>query len=163
MKSMVLGFLFSELHTRVALIQKQKPKWQKGYLNGIGGKQEEGESPYGAMCREFQEETGMTFEKWEHCITFTCGGGTVFVFKGEAPIRYLDVIDCHKSDNGEIIDVCKVSNLADNFRNSKPLDNLHWMIPLLLDNIAFPLTMAYNSKGGCRQEAEYLELNQAKG
>ena len=156
-KSMVLGFLFSEKETRVALIQKQKPEWQKGYLNGIGGKVEQGESPYYAMGREFCEETGLLFEEWSHCLTFTCDGGTVFVFRGHTDIRNLDAIDCHKSEGGEIIEVCKVSNIADNFLDAKPLDNLYWMIPLLLDNIKFPIQLSYNSRGGCKQEAEFLQ------
>lgn len=58
----VLGFLFSSDLRNVSLIQKQKPEWQKGRFNGIGGKIEEGEQPPDAMAREFNEETGV----WVH-------------------------------------------------------------------------------------------------
>jgi 8-oxo-dGTP diphosphatase len=34
----VLGFMFSSDHSEVALIRKRKPEWQRGKLNGIGGK-----------------------------------------------------------------------------------------------------------------------------
>src|SRR6185312_13820633 len=52
----VVGFLFSTAFDRVALIRKQKPKWQAGLLNGIGGKIEADESAPEAMFREFFEE-----------------------------------------------------------------------------------------------------------
>lgn len=58
-ESMVLGFLFNKTATVVVLIEKQKPEWQKGFLNGVGGKIEEGETPMQAMIREFKEETGV--------------------------------------------------------------------------------------------------------
>ncbi len=43
MKTMVAGFLFDESRERVVLIKKQKPEWQSGRLNGVGGKIEPGE------------------------------------------------------------------------------------------------------------------------
>jgi len=154
---MVLGFMFSEKKTRVVLIQKQKPEWQKGYLNGVGGKKEEGESPFYAMVREFKEETTIQYDQWKHCITFKCNEGTVFVYKGELPFRELKDIDCHTCENGEIIEVCKVDDLRNNFLDAEPLSNLYWMIPLLLDNIKFPIELTYNSSGGCRQKAEFIK------
>lgn len=38
----VAGFLFSEDGEYVALVEKQKPEWQKGKYNAIGGKIEAG-------------------------------------------------------------------------------------------------------------------------
>ncbi len=58
----VAGFYFSECGERVALIRKLKPEWQRGWLNGIGGKVEPGESPLSAMVREFEEEAGARIE-----------------------------------------------------------------------------------------------------
>lgn len=54
----VLGFAFDDVG-RVALICKNKPKWQQGLWNGIGGKIECNESTDKAMTREFHEETGV--------------------------------------------------------------------------------------------------------
>jgi len=54
----VLGFMFNEEITEVALIRKNRPVWQAGHLNGIGGHVEPGEAPDIAMAREFLEETG---------------------------------------------------------------------------------------------------------
>lgn len=66
MKEYVVGFLFNEDKTQVALIQKIKPEWQKGKLNGIGGKIEEGETPILAMNREFKEEAGLDGLEWKY-------------------------------------------------------------------------------------------------
>lgn len=55
----VVGFAFNMDRRTVLLITKLKPEWQKGSLNGIGGKVETGESPLFAMDREAIEETGL--------------------------------------------------------------------------------------------------------
>lgn len=60
----VCGFLFEATLRGVVLIEKQKPAWQAGKLNGVGGKIEEGETPLAAMQREFEEETGAVVPDW---------------------------------------------------------------------------------------------------
>ena len=60
----VAGFLFRNGGKEVAMVKKEKPQWQRGRLNGIGGKVEIGESPGEAMRREFQEETGADITDW---------------------------------------------------------------------------------------------------
>lgn len=63
MTKYVLGFAFTQdysLNERVLLIRKTKPEWQKGKLNGIGGKIEKDDfTAHRAMSREFREETGL--------------------------------------------------------------------------------------------------------
>lgn len=54
-----LGFLFSVDFSRVVLIRKNNPEWQRNMLNGVGGKLETNETPIEAMEREFFEETGV--------------------------------------------------------------------------------------------------------
>lgn len=67
----VLGFMFSPDLDQVVLIEKNKPDWQKGKLNGVGGKVEDGEPWAEAMAREFKEETGLNTwpENWIHVAT----------------------------------------------------------------------------------------------
>jgi len=68
MKEYVLGFAFSKDKREIVLIEKQKPDWQKGKLNGVGGKVETiDETPYHAMIREFKEETGVSssIDEWD--------------------------------------------------------------------------------------------------
>lgn len=64
----VLGFAFIPRKGWV-LIRKNRPEWQAGKLNGVGGKIEQGETPEQAMAREFQEETGywLTPTEWRIC------------------------------------------------------------------------------------------------
>lgn len=79
----VLGFLVSTNFAQVALIGKLKPEFQKGRLNGIGGKIEPGEKPIDAMSREFWEETGVTIEpdKWDLMGQYKFHGGRCYVYR----------------------------------------------------------------------------------
>ena len=54
--SYVCGFIFSHDYSSVWLIKKNRPEWQLGKLNGIGGRLEPLESTYAAMVRECMEE-----------------------------------------------------------------------------------------------------------
>lgn len=55
----VLGFLFNDDLSKVVLIEKERPDWQKGCLNGLGGHMEDDEvHPSASMSREFYEESG---------------------------------------------------------------------------------------------------------
>lgn len=80
MDNFVVGFAFSNSREAVLLVEKKRPEWMKGLLNGIGGSIEEGESSLDAMRRECEEETGL-------CLGWECKGimrginndGSVFV------------------------------------------------------------------------------------
>lgn len=65
----VCAFVIDECNN-ILLIRKKRPDWQAGYLNGVGGKIEFGETSREAMTREFQEETGLTIEK--HNWIYVC-------------------------------------------------------------------------------------------
>jgi len=70
MKAYCCGFLFDG-ENNVLLVRKNRPAWQAGRLNGIGGKVEPGENPAEAMVREFREETGLAIPlaAWrEFCV-----------------------------------------------------------------------------------------------
>jgi 8-oxo-dGTP diphosphatase len=72
-KKYALGFIFDQARDHVLLIQKARPARQRGKLNGIGGKVEEGETFLQAMIRECWEETGISTEarglEWQHFAT----------------------------------------------------------------------------------------------
>ena len=61
----VLGFAFDGAGKNVVLIRKNKPIWQAGKFNGVGGKIEKGETALRAMTREFNEETGVITDQHE--------------------------------------------------------------------------------------------------
>lgn len=59
----VVGFMFDAELQHVQLILKNRPAWQDGKLNGIGGKVNQGEDSLVAMLREFWEETGYEIDE----------------------------------------------------------------------------------------------------
>jgi 8-oxo-dGTP diphosphatase len=67
----VVGFVFTHDYHHVWLIQKNRPEWQAGKVNGVGGKIEEGESAFKAMTREFYEEAGLHITNWAHFAIVT--------------------------------------------------------------------------------------------
>src|SRR4051812_29135338 len=90
----VAGFLFRKSGCEVALIRKNKPDWQKGFWNGIGGKVEPGETAYQAMRREFREEAGADINAWREFCCLTCDDGkarihffTAFISEGPSSVR----------------------------------------------------------------------------
>ena len=54
MKLLSLGFIFDATLEQVLLVHKNRPTWQAGRINGVGGKVEDGETPEVALIRELQ-------------------------------------------------------------------------------------------------------------
>src|SRR5690242_8153539 len=76
----VVGFALDNFG-RVALIRKNRPDWQKGSLNGIGGHIEQGETAYAAMVREFQEETGVEIRDWSKFVVMDFPGARIHFYR----------------------------------------------------------------------------------
>jgi 8-oxo-dGTP diphosphatase len=133
-KQMVVGFAFTQPEDErrwVALIQKQRPEWQKGCLNGIGGKVEEDEHPRDAMEREFWEETGIIIpsRRW---VSFAVMGGedwTVYCYTCAAEKSLVDEDWILKSKTDEKVGWYDL-RIIPLFRSIK---NLSWLIPMALD------------------------------
>ena len=81
-----LGFLTDPTGERILLMEKRRPHWQVGLLNGIGGKLEDEESGVEAMARECVEETGLDVNQWFALDTLTFPGGQVEVFHAVADL-----------------------------------------------------------------------------
>lgn len=133
MKKYVLGFAFTKDKSEIILIEKQKPDWQKGKLNGVGGKVEPDDvNETDAMIREFREETGVDTspEQWHKF------GTMIFVkdiMGGEAEVylfRMFDnvVYDCVTSESEQILRV-NTDTCLDVFNC---MHNLPILIPLAL-------------------------------
>jgi len=121
----VLGFYFDISFEKVLLIKKNKPKWQRGKLNGIGGKIEQEESPISAMVREFKEEAGIVEYCWNECfkiIDIINGVWEVDVFYSVGNLSLARQI------TNEKLIVCSINNLPENV-----IWNIRWMIPFILD------------------------------
>lgn len=65
MKQFVVGFIFTKDEQHTLLIQKNRPEFQRGKYNGVGGGVQDGETPLQAMIRECREETGLHIEDWK--------------------------------------------------------------------------------------------------
>jgi 8-oxo-dGTP diphosphatase len=136
MQEYVLGFRFSPDRQWVVLIEKRKPAWQYGRLNGIGGKIEPGETAIDAMVREFEEETGLDTKpsEWAHALTMEKEGEfLVYIFASVG-----DITDCHTMEEEEVFH-------ANTFELPiYVIRNLRWIIPMLLDpELALPITVPF--------------------
>jgi 8-oxo-dGTP diphosphatase len=128
-KQYVIGFLFHPDRGTVALINKNKPEWQAGKLNGIGGKLEERETPYLAMVREFEEEAGVEILDWKRFARMQGEEWEVTCFLAfDARVRDI------KSMTDEHVMVISVKLL----HLFPHISNLDWLIPLALDQGSSP-------------------------
>lgn len=133
----VLGFAFSHSMRSVVLIEKQKPAWQAGKLNGIGGKVERGELPLDAMTREFCEETGWGTRNGEwhlfEIMRFR-NGAIVYCYACKllpsAEIRTVEQ---------ERVDAYPIDDADGSLRSELPIiNNLNWLIPKAFHQIREP-------------------------
>lgn len=127
MKNYSISFIFTRDMQRVLLIKKNRPEWQKGKLNGIGGHIEEGETPLECIVREVFEETSLKIphDNWVHFGTITNADTTQLslfccIYQG-------DQNDAKTSTDEEIawVDTLMLPE--------KMMGNLSWLIPLAVD------------------------------
>ncbi len=119
----VAGFCFSEDGELVALIRKLNPEWQRGLLNGVGGKVEPDEDLYEAMVREFKEETGARVEGWRLFCTATVEEDRLHFFTACGDLDTL-----YSAEAEEVVTVN-----VDDIPILDTIPNLRWLVPLALD------------------------------
>lgn len=122
MTEYVVGFALDS-YGRVALIEKNRPAWQAGKLNGIGGHVEEGETFIEAMRREFWEETGVHVEDWTLFATMKFPGATISFYKSWITSEEMSSL---KTTTDEEVCIIGMWNLND----YQMIPNLSWLIPL---------------------------------
>lgn len=105
MKRYVIGFMFDYNIQNVVLIEKNRPAWQAGRLNGVGGHIEKYEKPIDAMIREFYEETNTKTmkEDWKHVLTLRFKYKTIELFASNS-ITYYEYATTWTDER-----ICKVS------------------------------------------------------
>lgn len=130
MKQYVCGFMRDSTN-KIALVRKNKPKWQAGLLNGIGGGVEENDgSAHYAMCREWKEETGIRFMDWQFFAELRFDDCAVHFFKDSVEsLPYLQTVN----DIGEAIEI---HNYATAVRFTDMIPNLKWLLPLAFEDPA---------------------------
>lgn len=127
------GFLFSAQRDRVVLIRKNRPAWQAGKLNGVGGKLEPDEAPLDAMRREFREEAGLDIQDWQECFVLTGEPSAADPngWRGHFFRAFGDVDAC-VSRTDERLETHRTRAIPD-----QTIPNLLWMIPMMLDDGVF--------------------------
>lgn len=138
-----VGFLHTD--HKVALIRKDRPQWQAGFLNGIGGKLEQFEQPHDAMVREFREEAGRFVGPWEHFLTLEGTKARVFCFaiydEREEHIWKLKT----QPEETEEVEIWSMDRLNTHHR-SETVPNLKWIIPLMMQRAKYakPITIEFH-------------------
>jgi 8-oxo-dGTP diphosphatase len=131
MTQYVCGFYFDHTHRQVVLIWKNKPAWQKGKLNGVGGKIEAGESRHEAMRREFKEETGIQHEDWMYLISLSGPDWCVYFFYAEGKPEAFEYAQTMEDE-----EVAKITiDYLDDFAH---IPNLRWLVPMALYALEHP-------------------------
>lgn len=120
----VTGFVF--WRDQVLLVEKARPHWQAGRLNGVGGRCEPDEEPAQAMARECKEETGLTGLTWTLKVVLHHQKGTVFFYVAAIPASAL--VAPRNRDRSEPLRFVPVAALPYNV-----LANLRWIVPLCRD------------------------------
>ena len=120
----VVGFLFNEGLLEVLLIRKLKPLWQRGKLNGVGGKILPTESPLEAIRREFSEETGVRPPTWLpfHYERYV-GGNEVWYFAAENA-------DCYRRAEQQEVEPLVRLGLSQAWETKSLIYNLCYLIPM---------------------------------
>uniref|UniRef100_A0A6M3KYS9 Nudix hydrolase domain-containing protein n=1 Tax=viral metagenome TaxID=1070528 RepID=A0A6M3KYS9_9ZZZZ len=124
MKEYVVGFAFDHSCKSVLLIYKRTPEWQRGLINGIGGKIKKGELPIQAMVREFKEETGVETDNsdWIYFCLMTAGKEEIYC--------YYMIGGAHDATSMED-EVVRWFEVGD---DNDFISNLNWLIPLALED-----------------------------
>ena len=130
MKRYVVGFPILPCRTGLSLIQKNRPDWQAGKWNGIGGKVEFGEKILDAMDREADEEAGLGGLKWALVCNIT------------------------DSVNGYSVDFFAAFDLRAHGCRSRTDERVEfwptravWELPMVSSNVLVALTLALDTSG----------------
>jgi len=137
----VVGFLFSEDGESLLLIEKKRPAWQVGYLNGIGGKIYPGEAPVAAMGRECIEEAGVDVE-WSEFACVEYGAHFLHFFAARDGTAFLDA---RQQTDEPLARVRYLSvQYPQNIYELSVIPNLKWLIPLARHHLFYEkVTLAH--------------------
>ena len=120
----------------VLLIRKQRPTWQKGRLNGVGGHVEPGETYLEALIREVKEEVGIETrpEEWRHFATLEGKDYRCLCFVAES-----ERIFQARAMTDEVPGIYYVHNLTE-----QALPSVRYLVPMALDqDLKKPVTLVY--------------------
>lgn len=124
----------------VLLVEKNFPSWQKGLLNGIGGKVEGGEVAAATCVREFYEETGLRVPgpEWHQFASEGCKAGVAHDERGDG-YRVM-FYRARAPDDGPRPTIPLANDVGEwlfwhdiDAVEGQVVGNLRWLIPLAMD------------------------------
>lgn len=126
MKQFSLGFIFDTKLEHVLLIHKNRPAWQAGKINGIGGKFEPGEDGITCIVRETKEESDLTTtaDNWRYVARMKGPDWEIEVFYYMYDGPHVDA----STNEDQPVEWFAVNQLPPNL-----MHNLRWLIPLCID------------------------------
>lgn len=147
----VCGFMFNSRTEQVLLIEKKRPKWQAGLLNGVGGKLEPAtesnpntaglthfdrafENPVEAMVREFREETRIETKTrdWDEILQLRVNYiNDVYFFRTYTNDYFHDIISNCPPPTDEKMYIFDLKDLITKQRTL--VKSLTWILPMCLD------------------------------
>lgn len=133
-KRYVVGFLFNRVQPEVVLVRKARPEWQRGRLNGVGGKIEAFDAtPLDAMVREFEEETGRRVTEWDRYAILRCPNvAEIHFFRAVAGERAFAALMDQRANEGrdEPIEIHDYRTITG---SDAIIGNLRYLLPMALD------------------------------
>ena len=107
----VVGIVICD--SRALFIVKNRPEWQAGRLNGVGGKIKEKESPYDAIVRKCNEECGLALVSWaflgnitrkdEYVVHYFGSYASTFETAYSATDERITIVDLAKLDYNTLV------------------------------------------------------------
>lgn len=124
----VVVFIFNHDLTQVLLILKNRPAWQAGFFNGLGGKLEAGETALQCAWREIREESTLDIreEDWVEVGVIKQPQGDVAVLT----TRYESAMNDARTNEDEPIEWHPSDCMPNNV-----IANLRWLIPLCQEKL----------------------------
>jgi 8-oxo-dGTP diphosphatase len=135
----VLALLFTADGREVVLVRKNRPAWQLGRVNVLGGKLHDGESLFDAARREVREEAGVDIEEWEHFLVWHDPA-----YRLRAVRAFDEAARRARTAEDQEVFLAHVRALP-----LEVIDNLRWIIPLALDrDVAIPIEISSANPAG---------------
>jgi 8-oxo-dGTP diphosphatase len=123
-KKYVVGFLIDPTLSKVVLVRKNRPDYQRGLLNGVGGKVGDtilDETTEEAMAREFQEETGGVDLNWRRFLHMMTPRSDLTFFYA------IGNVHCVRTQTDEEVAVYDISDVMD---RCDTMPNVRWCIQM---------------------------------
>ena len=161
-----VGLCFDTTGDNLLLMRKGRPSWQKGLLNGVGGKIDPYESALACMIRKFLEEAGIRTrtDQWHFVLTLvddTAPKVSVYFFTIFDTGVFQDAVTQDEDEPLERFDTQEFLGTLMERRDITA--DLQWFIPFIaLDHNSldvFPFVVPFNRETmfqQCRQRQSEL-------